>query len=218
MGFEILLYVPNIIGYIRILLIATSISFYWQPPVFLTLYILSVLLDGLDGYAARQLNQISAFGAWFDVVIDICGRGYLWCVLYDWGYLVAALEWIVFVCTHTQGAEWKKSYIQAPWFVSMVMANNFKTPMGAYVITGLHFLPVWLYAYYTNFLTSGLGLPVWVQFSGICMLSSARAVCMFVEMWCVLAHIRYLLSDEANREFSIKNTTNGSLKSGGTTR
>ena len=33
---------------------------------------------GLDGYAARKLNQISVFGAWLDVVVDVIGRGMLW--------------------------------------------------------------------------------------------------------------------------------------------
>lgn len=32
----------------------------------------------MDGFAARKLNQCTAFGAWFDVVIDLFGRGMLW--------------------------------------------------------------------------------------------------------------------------------------------
>jgi phosphatidylglycerophosphate synthase len=32
----------------------------------------------VDGWAARKFNQVSKFGAWFDVVIDNIGRGILW--------------------------------------------------------------------------------------------------------------------------------------------
>ena len=42
-----------------------------------------VFILGLDGYVARKFNQTSAFGAWFDVVIDIISRGMLWSNVYS---------------------------------------------------------------------------------------------------------------------------------------
>jgi len=32
----------------------------------------------VDGWTARRFDQVTKFGAWFDVVIDNIGRGILW--------------------------------------------------------------------------------------------------------------------------------------------
>jgi len=39
---------------------------------------LNCIFAAVDGWTARQFNQESKFGAWFDVVIDNIGRGILW--------------------------------------------------------------------------------------------------------------------------------------------
>ncbi|KAM3598768.1 uncharacterized protein V6R79_022313 [Siganus canaliculatus] len=70
---NIFLFVPNLIGYARIVL--ALISFYllpccpW-PAVFC--YLLSALLDAFDGHAARALNQSTKFGAMLDMLTDRC--------------------------------------------------------------------------------------------------------------------------------------------------
>ncbi|XP_049848729.1 uncharacterized protein LOC126316677 [Schistocerca gregaria] len=65
------LFIPNIIGYIRILLVGSAfLSANAHPWRFLTLYGLGQLLDSIDGYAARSLGQVSKFGAMLDMVID----------------------------------------------------------------------------------------------------------------------------------------------------
>uniref|UniRef100_A0A336KH25 CDP-diacylglycerol--inositol 3-phosphatidyltransferase n=1 Tax=Culicoides sonorensis TaxID=179676 RepID=A0A336KH25_CULSO len=77
MGFEtenVFLFIPNIIGYARIIL--ALVSFYYMPSDYLvsaTCYIVSVILDALDGHAARQFNQSSKFGAMLDQLTDRCG-------------------------------------------------------------------------------------------------------------------------------------------------
>lgn len=59
--------------------------------------------------------------------------GNLWCMTntltvftgsMQWGWLVASLEWIVFSCTHSSGANWKLDFEKAPGFVKMVMAKG----------------------------------------------------------------------------------------------
>ena len=52
-----------------------------------------VVVLGLDGYVARKLNQTSAFGAWFDVVIDILSRGMLWSNVYTVSISVFTLKY-----------------------------------------------------------------------------------------------------------------------------
>lgn len=70
---NIFLFVPNLIGYARIVL--ALLSFYLMPccpwpAVFC--YILSALLDAFDGHAARALNQSTKFGAMLDMLTDRC--------------------------------------------------------------------------------------------------------------------------------------------------
>jgi CDP-diacylglycerol--inositol 3-phosphatidyltransferase len=68
---KIYLYVPNLIGYGRVLCSLLSFLIYDTHPVlFLVLYTSSFLLDAVDGEAARKFNQTSRFGAVLDMVTD----------------------------------------------------------------------------------------------------------------------------------------------------
>lgn len=71
---NVFLFIPNIIGYARIVL--ALISFYYMPynwPVAVVCYCVSGLLDALDGHAARYFNQSTKFGAILDQLTDRCG-------------------------------------------------------------------------------------------------------------------------------------------------
>ncbi|XP_015275021.1 PREDICTED: CDP-diacylglycerol--inositol 3-phosphatidyltransferase [Gekko japonicus] len=70
---NIFLFVPNLIGYARI--IFAFIAFYFMPTSHLTasfFYLLSGFLDAFDGHAARVLNQGTRFGAMLDMLTDRC--------------------------------------------------------------------------------------------------------------------------------------------------
>jgi len=55
---NVFLFIPNIIGYTRILLAASSLYFMrWHPKYCTWLYIISCLLDAFDGMAARKFGQ-----------------------------------------------------------------------------------------------------------------------------------------------------------------
>ncbi len=69
---KVLLYIPNIIGYIRILFLI-----YFQKYDNYLYYILSYLLDGVDGFLARKFNQCSIFGYYLDMLIDRISSGYI---------------------------------------------------------------------------------------------------------------------------------------------
>ena len=72
--------VPNLITMSRIILIPLIIGLYYLPDDWLALgqrnfaatavFILAAITDWLDGYMARRLNQMSAFGAFLDPVAD----------------------------------------------------------------------------------------------------------------------------------------------------
>ncbi|XP_017786390.1 PREDICTED: CDP-diacylglycerol--inositol 3-phosphatidyltransferase [Nicrophorus vespilloides] len=112
---NIFLFVPNIIGYGRIIL--ALISFYYMPTncaVAIFCYITSALLDAFDGHAARYFNQSTKFGAILDQLTDRCGTMCLCAVLahfypdYMFFFLLSmtidiACHWIYLHTTTLQG-------------------------------------------------------------------------------------------------------------------
>lgn len=114
-GENIFLFVPNIIGYARIIL--AVISFYFMPTnhvIAITCYVTSALLDAFDGHAARYFNQSTKFGAILDQLTDRCGTMCLCAVLgyfypdYMFFFLISmsidiACHWIYLHTTLLQG-------------------------------------------------------------------------------------------------------------------
>ena len=92
MSENIFLFIPNLIGYARVLL--ALVAFYFMPfdPLTATiLYATSCLLDAFDGAAARRFGQGTKFGAVLDMLTDRCGTTCLimmLCNLYP-AYLLA---------------------------------------------------------------------------------------------------------------------------------
>ncbi|XP_003739019.1 CDP-diacylglycerol--inositol 3-phosphatidyltransferase [Galendromus occidentalis] len=71
---NIFLFIPNMIGYGRIIL--ALLSFYFMPFDYsraFWCYMLSAFLDAWDGHAARYFNQSTKFGALLDQLTDRCG-------------------------------------------------------------------------------------------------------------------------------------------------
>lgn len=82
---NVFLFVPNLIGagaagpsvtdsnpgYSRIILAGVSLTYMSTHPKFCTFtYVISCLLDAVDGMTARALGQTSKFGAVLDMVTD----------------------------------------------------------------------------------------------------------------------------------------------------
>ncbi|KAG9089276.1 CDP-diacylglycerol-inositol 3-phosphatidyltransferase [Ceratobasidium sp. 370] len=79
---NVYLFVPNLIGYTRVILAGFSLHYMGTHPNTCTLlYGISCLLDAVDGQAARALNQTSKFGAVLDMVTDRCTTSCLLCYL-----------------------------------------------------------------------------------------------------------------------------------------
>lgn len=79
---NIYLWIPNLIGYGRVVL--TLVAVYnaftcWKT--FVICYSLGAILDLFDGMAARHFNQSTKFGAVFDMVTDRVGTNMLYIVL-----------------------------------------------------------------------------------------------------------------------------------------
>ncbi|KAI8932889.1 hypothetical protein NX059_010366 [Plenodomus lindquistii] len=70
---NIFLFIPNLIGYSRVVLALVSLYYMpLHPRTCTLLYSISCLLDALDGYAARRFSQSTKFGAVLDMVTDRC--------------------------------------------------------------------------------------------------------------------------------------------------
>ncbi|KAJ7967151.1 CDP-diacylglycerol--inositol 3-phosphatidyltransferase [Quillaja saponaria] len=68
---SVYLYIPNIIGYIRVLINCVAFSQCFTNKMFFSiLYFFSFVCDGVDGWCARKFNQVSTFGAVLDMVTD----------------------------------------------------------------------------------------------------------------------------------------------------
>ncbi|KXS09766.1 hypothetical protein M427DRAFT_63500 [Gonapodya prolifera JEL478] len=79
---NIYLWLPNLIGYVRVALAIVSLYFMpWHPHYATTLYTTSCLLDAVDGLAARAFDQSTKFGAVLDMVTDRCTTTCLLCYL-----------------------------------------------------------------------------------------------------------------------------------------
>jgi len=79
---NVFLFVPNLIGYTRIILAAVALYYMPYGPGYCTmLYGVSCLLDAIDGHVARMLGQTSRFGAVLDMITDRCTTSALLCFL-----------------------------------------------------------------------------------------------------------------------------------------
>lgn len=82
---DVLLYVPNLIGYLRVICTVLSITLMiCFPQMWITaiiLYVSSFVGDLFDGMAARKFNQCSLFGGLLDMVTDRCSTAGLLCAL-----------------------------------------------------------------------------------------------------------------------------------------
>ena len=72
--------VPNLVTWLRILLIPLIVGIYYLPDGWLAyddknlaataVFVFAAVTDWLDGFLARALDQMSAFGAFLDPVAD----------------------------------------------------------------------------------------------------------------------------------------------------
>jgi len=76
----VILNTPNLVTLSRIILIPLLVGLYYLPDSWISVpgrnlaatlvFVLAGITDWLDGYLARRLNQMSAFGAFLDPVAD----------------------------------------------------------------------------------------------------------------------------------------------------
>ena len=203
---RVIFYVPNIIGYIRLICGISIVVFhafeYYESVV--VVYATSVVLDFFDGYFARKLNQCSKFGEFLDVLADNISRTMLWiCVLtrlsqVEWiiGIMPIMLEWICFVSSHNvqQNTNWKdlSQKTPPPYIVRKVFENGFKNVLGTLAVSGLFLYPLYLYMSRCELILESALLCF--------ILQCCRVFCGGIECWIVMNHIRTIIELDTIRK------------------
>jgi hypothetical protein len=78
-----------------------------------------------------------------------------------------------------------------PRLVSAVMYNGFFNPLGAYVIGGVHGLPLALYMY-----SMAPYSFQWFSLLAAYVLTPARIIAGIAEIWFIYAHIDHMVQDK----------------------
>ena len=201
------LYVPNLIGYVRLLLIVYALHFVQtDAPVFVLIWTISCALDFFDGLAARRLGQCSRLGELLDVVCDNVSRAAMWiawCSVNPPGLPLAlgivSLEWLTCLATQLSSAmrdsgNWK--HVEArpvPALCGAFFANNFVNPLGMWGIAGLFGAPLYLFLRTAWPAALQFLYPVPPSAIGWTLLSG-RALCAVIELYFVSDFVRLLIS------------------------
>eukprot|EP00761_Pharyngomonas_kirbyi_P014482 gb/GECH01014512.1/.p1 GENE.gb/GECH01014512.1/~~gb/GECH01014512.1/.p1 ORF type:complete len:225 (+),score=15.96 gb/GECH01014512.1/:1-675(+) len=178
---EIFLFVPNLIGYARIILVLWSyIIAFKQPFLSATLYITSFLLDALDGYMARLLGQCSKLGAVLDMVTDrFATAGLLFILSHLYPYytipfiMLSVLDfvshWIKMFSALVRGEDSHKNVSGENNPLLRIYYTN-RTFMGVLCLGNELFYWFLYLAYYTTFTVqlSDLDVNVFLLAAGIC--------------------------------------------------
>jgi CDP-diacylglycerol--inositol 3-phosphatidyltransferase len=109
---NIYLYIPNLIGYFRVVLTLIAIyNAFTSWITFVVCYSVGAILDLFDGMAARHLNQSSKFGAVLDMVTDRVGTNMLYIVLA--AMVPKYFFWIALLAGGDYASHWAQMYSAA---------------------------------------------------------------------------------------------------------
>ena len=151
------LYVPNLIGYARVILM--FIAYFIaeeQPIIFFLCYAISQILDMFDGKAARYFNQATKFGAMLDMVTDRCSTVGLmltishrypeltmYCHFFTW--LDIFSHWCHMLAQLGGGSQSHKlvksgpwilrTYYDVHWFMVLLIIGAEGYPLGLYLLS-----------------------------------------------------------------------------------
>jgi len=184
-------YVPNIIGYSRILF--TTIAFYYAYDdyiKFFILYSISELLDMADGHAARYLGQCSKFGAVLDMITDRCSTMMLCIVLTDFYPERKYIYCFLAICSLDLVSHYARLYSSLATGSSghkEVKANHFALMKIYY--SNKYFLALmvagnegfWLALYLLHFNATSIAYVILVISAPICFLKQLINVIQFIQ-------------------------------------
>lgn len=205
------LYIPNLLGYTRILLAFVGLNLSeTNPGATVLIWILSASLDLFDGILARRLNQCSSLGVLIDIAADNILRTTVWIsVATQSSYrllagFIISLEWITMVCTQLHaglsGKHWKLQREHDPWLIRQIFANNFRTPLGCLAIYGL--FAANMFAYGANHDAIVRNVPFFHFWKNVAF--CGRGLAMFTELWLCKGYLSFVVSRDLESKTGTK--------------
>lgn len=190
---DVFLYIPNLIGYFRVL--TALLSFYFmslRQVTTLVLYGISGFLDAFDGYAARKYNQGTRFGAVLDMVTDRCATlsliCYL-CVIYPrftlaWQFLVSldlASHYMHMYAMLSRGSTLHKNVDEKQSKILNLYYTNRTVLFFVCAINELFYVAVYLHYYdffWLGTVAMWVSAPIWFfkQFANVVQLQLAALI------------------------------------------
>jgi len=185
---RIAFYLPNLLGYCRILLaflgLYAASSF---PAHAVALWVVASALDLVDGPVARLLHQTSELGTFLDIAADNILRTCVWIasvaasgdsLVRLLACMVICLEWLTMVSTQVHasklsGSHWKKNRGNDHWIVQEMFRNNFRNPLGVLCIYGLFAANLFIYA--SNFDEIRMNFPLFHVAKSLAILGRVSA-------------------------------------------
>lgn len=150
---DVLLYIPNLIGYARVLSALTGFLIMICTPKFwllgILLYLMNFVGDLIDGWAARKCNQCSSFGGVLDMVTDRCSTaGLLFLLAGEYGPVDAELLFPVYRISFLLLMLLDVSSHWVQMHSTLALGVHHKSAEGN---KGKNFLVRWFYKYYWFF-------------------------------------------------------------------
>lgn len=223
MTLPVALYVPNLLGYARIILAFAGMHHATnRPATAVGLWIGSGLLDLFDGILARLLRQTSSLGVFLDVAADNILRTVVWvAVAIAWSpsseldsassspdmmivpglcCAIVCLEWTTMVATQVHAVQnsqhWKEARLNDPWIIRTFFANNFRNPIGILGLYGLFAANLFAFGYRHPVVYSSIphfGVFMYIAFLG-------RLVSAGIEIYFCASYFSYLIETDGQQK------------------
>jgi CDP-diacylglycerol--inositol 3-phosphatidyltransferase len=201
----VFLFVPNLLGYLRIGLALYGMCLCDDHPIrTIQVFLLSASLDLVDGLLARALDQTSALGVLVDIAADNTLRTCGWLaaasraspLVKTAAALFISVEWMTMVATQlhsaVHGQHWKQSRANDPWLVRALFANNFRNPIGMLSMFGLFSSSLWTYGAYHPELYDAI--PYFDILRNVAYLG--RALSLAVELWMIHNYLSLVIAKD----------------------
>ncbi|KAK8210950.1 CDP-alcohol phosphatidyltransferase-domain-containing protein [Phyllosticta capitalensis] len=194
---NIFMFIPNQIGYSRIVLAVASLYYMpLHPRTCSLLYSISCLLDALDGVAARKFQQSTKFGAVLDMVTDRCTTACLlvflasafprWSIVFQGLIsLDLASHYMHMYATLSMGGSGqshKKVDESRSWVLKMYYSNN-KVLFIFCALNELFFIALYLLSFSSPLLTPSLLKQVETQTVDPSMPAAPKPSMLFTSPW-----------------------------------
>jgi CDP-diacylglycerol--inositol 3-phosphatidyltransferase len=209
MATKVALYVPNVFGYLRVILSFVGLYVSTTSPVrAVAIWIASALLDLVDGPIARRLDQTSRFGVLLDIAADNVLRACVWIAAASASgdasvQVVAAavicLEWLTMLSTqlqaHHDAKHWKSasSRVNDHWLFRAMFRNNFRNPIGVLCIFGLFCANLFIYGSHHEVIYQSI--PFFGFFRGLALVG--RFCASIFEVALCLQYFSSVLEDDS---------------------